>query len=143
MVFMALFLGCLEYTLEEGPRWNWMDDSTIRATAWISALSGAAFIWRSLTCSRPVVDLRALKERNFGLGCFLNFVAGICIFSTIYLTPLFLGRIRGFSALEIGEAVLSTGLFQVMAIPVYTMMARYIDLRWLMMAGLAGFSLSM
>jgi DHA2 family multidrug resistance protein len=26
MVFLALFLGCLEYTLEEGPRWNWFSD---------------------------------------------------------------------------------------------------------------------
>ena len=23
---MALFLGCLEYTLEEGPRWDWFGD---------------------------------------------------------------------------------------------------------------------
>jgi len=36
----------------------------------------------------------------------------------IYLTPLFLGRVRGFSAQEIGFAVFSTGVFQVLAIPV-------------------------
>ena len=48
MVLMAIFLGCLEYTLEEGPRWDWFGDDTIRATAWIAGLSGAAFIWRSL-----------------------------------------------------------------------------------------------
>ncbi len=30
MVLMALFLGCLEYTLEEGTRWGWLDDDTIR-----------------------------------------------------------------------------------------------------------------
>ena len=29
---MAVFLGCLEYTLEEGPRWDWFGDDTIRAT---------------------------------------------------------------------------------------------------------------
>jgi hypothetical protein len=28
MLFLALFFGCLEYTLEEGPRWNWFSDST-------------------------------------------------------------------------------------------------------------------
>ena len=26
LVLMALFLGCLEYALEEGPRWDWLDD---------------------------------------------------------------------------------------------------------------------
>jgi hypothetical protein len=44
MVFLALFLGCLEYTLEEGPRWNWFSDQTILTTAWISGLS---LDWRS------------------------------------------------------------------------------------------------
>jgi hypothetical protein len=48
MMLMALFLGCLEYTLEEGPRWDWFGDDMIRPTVWISgpslasASSGAA-----------------------------------------------------------------------------------------------------
>src|SRR6185312_7361850 len=71
------------------------------------------------------------------------FVTGIGIFATIYLTPLFLARVRGFSALQIGEAVFTTGLFQVCAIPLYSMLARRIDLRWLMMFGLACFAVSM
>ena len=109
MALMAVFLGCLEYTLEEGPRWDWFGDDTIRATAWISGIAGVAFVWRSLTFSQPVVDLRALKSRNFALGCFFSFVTGIGMFATIYLTPLFLARVRGFSALQIGEAVFTTG----------------------------------
>ena len=143
MILMAIFLGCLEYTLEEGPRWDWFGDDTIRTTAWVSAVAGGAFLWRSLTFARPVVDLRSLKDRNFALGCFFSFVTGIGIFATIYLTPLFLGRVRGFSALEIGWAVFSTGVFQVMGIPVYTFFARRFDLRWLMMFGLACFAFSM
>jgi DHA2 family multidrug resistance protein len=140
VVLMALFLGCLQYTLEEGPRWDWFGDDTIRATAWISAIAGVSFVWRSLTYTQPIVDLRALKSRNFSLGCFFSFVTGIGIFGTIYLTPLFLGRVRGFSAQEIGFAVFSTGVFQILAIPLYTFCTRYIDLRWLMMAGLACFA---
>ncbi|MBV8169191.1 MAG: DHA2 family efflux MFS transporter permease subunit [Alphaproteobacteria bacterium] len=143
MVLMALALGTLEYTLEEGPRWGWLGDDTIRATAWIAGLSGIAFIVRSLTFANPVVDLRALKSRNFSLGSFFSFVTGIGIFATIYLTPLFLAQVRGFSALQIGLAVFSTGVFQVMAIPVYAILARKVDLRWLMMFGLACFALSM
>ncbi len=102
-----------------------------------------AFVWRSLTYSQPVVDLRALRSRNFALGCYFSFTVGIGIFATIYLTPLFLARVRGFSALQIGEAVFTTGLFQVCAIPFYSMLARHIDLRWLMMFGMACFALSM
>ena len=143
ITLMALFLGCLEYTLEEGPRWDWFGDQTILATAWIAGLSGIGFIWRSMTYAHPVVDLRALKDRNFALGCFFSFVTGIGIFATIYLTPLFLGRVRGFSALDIGLAIFSTGVFQIMSIPVYSYLANRVDLRWLMMFGLALFALSM
>jgi len=143
MLLMAVGLGCLEYTLEEGERWGWLGDTTIRATAWISALALGAFIWRSLIHRQPVVDFTALKIRNFGLGSFLSFVSGIAIFATIYLTPVFLGRVRGFSALQIGYAVFSTGLFQVSAIPIYAIVARRVDLRWLMMFGFGCFALSM
>jgi len=143
MLLMAVGLGCLEYTLEEGERWGWLGDTTIRATAWISALALGAFIWRSLIHRQPVVDFTALKIRNFGLGSFLSFVSGIAIFATIYLTPVFLGRARGFSALQIGYAVFSTGLFQVSAIPIYAIVAKRVDLRWLMMFGFGCFALSM
>ncbi len=143
IALMALFLGCLEYTLEEGPRWNWQSDPTIATTTWITIISGALFVWRSMTYEQPIVDLRALKDRNFALGCFFSFVSGIGIFATIYLTPQFLGRVRGFSALEIGLAVFSTGLFQIMSIPLYAALANRVDLRWLMMFGLALFGISM
>ncbi|GAB7546288.1 DHA2 family efflux MFS transporter permease subunit [Cupriavidus sp. 8B] len=143
MTLMALFLGCLQYTLEEGPRWDWFGDDTIRATAWIAAIAGVGFVWRSLTYEHPIVDLRALKDRNFALGCFFSFIAGVGIFATIYLTPLFLGRVRGFSALQIGLAVFSTGVFQVMSIPIYAFFANRVDLRWLMMFGLGCFAFSM
>jgi DHA2 family multidrug resistance protein len=139
IALMAIFLGTLEYTLEEGPRWDWLGDETIKTTAIIAAVSGPLFLWRSLTFARPIVDLRALKVRNFGLGSLLSFVTGIGIFATIYLTPIFLARVRGFSAEEIGWAVFSTGCFQIAAIPVYTMLARKIDLRWLMVFGLLCF----
>ena len=143
MILMALSLGCLEYTLEEGERFDWFSDTTICTTAWIAGLAGVAFIWRSLKHPQPIVDFTALKIRNFGLGSALSFVTGIVIFATVYLTPLFLGRVRGLSAMQIGVAVFSTGLFQISAIPLYTFLARRIDTRWLMMFGFACFVASM
>jgi MFS transporter, DHA2 family, multidrug resistance protein len=116
IVLLALFLGCLEYGLEEGPRWDWFGDQTITACAWISGIAGVGFILRSLTFGRPVVDLRALAIRNFSLGCWFSFVTGVGIFGTVYLTPLFLGRVRGLDAWQIGTALLSAGVFQLMAV---------------------------
>jgi DHA2 family multidrug resistance protein len=138
-----LALGTIQYVLEEGSRWNWFDDRSIRNCTWIAAIAGVLFVIRSLTFPRPVVDLRALKNRNFALGCLLSFVTGIGIFSTIYLTPLFLGYLRGFSAWQTGTALFSTGIASLLGVPVYILLARRFDLRWLMMFGLALFGLAM
>jgi MFS transporter, DHA2 family, multidrug resistance protein len=143
VVLMAVSLGTLEYTLEEGARWNWFDDSTITACAWIAGISGIAFVVRSMTFANPVVDFRAFGNRNFAVGCFLSFVSGIGIFSTIYMTPLFLGYVRGFSAWQTGLAIFSTGAASLVGVPVYVTLSKRIDTRWLMMFGLASFGLAM
>jgi DHA2 family multidrug resistance protein len=143
IVLMAISLGTLEYVLEEGTRWNWFDDATIEACTLIAGISGVLFVARSLTFEHPAVDLRALTNCNFAIGCFLSFVTGIGIFSTIYLTPLFLGYVRGFSAWQTGLAIFSTGVASVAGTPLYVFLARRIDTRWLMMFGLASFGLAM
>ncbi|WP_207004797.1 DHA2 family efflux MFS transporter permease subunit [Trinickia mobilis] len=140
---MAAFLGNLEYVLEEGARWNWFDDAGIRLGAWVSAIAGTLFVARSLTFPRPVVDLRALRDRNFLIGCILSFITGIGIFTTIYLVPLFLGYVRDLSALQIGTIVCATGVGALLGMPFYIVLARRVDLRWLMTFGLAMFGLSM
>ena len=143
VALMALALGTLEYVLEEGARWNWFDDSTIRTCGYISAISFILFLVRSLTVANPVADLRAFKNRNFALGSFQSFVTGAAIFSPIYLTPLFLGYVRGYDAQQIGLAIFSTGAATLVGVPVYIALAKRFDLRWLMMAGLACFGMAM
>jgi len=143
IVLMAIGLGTLEYVLEEGTRWNWFSDQTIRICAWIAGGSLVLFVIRSLTFRNPVVDLRAFGNRNFSLGCLVSFVTGIGIFTTIYLTPLFLGYVRGFSAWQIGAAIFSTGVASLIGTPVYIVLARKFDGRWLLMFGLGCFGLAM
>jgi DHA2 family multidrug resistance protein len=143
IVLLAVGLGTLEYVLEEGTRWNWFDDATIRDCAWIAGISLVLFTFRSLTYCHPVMDLTALLNRNFALGCFLSFVTGVGIFTTIYLTPLFLDYVRDFSALQTGQAIFSTGIASLIGMPFYILLARKFDGRWLMMFGLALFGLAM
>ena len=90
-----------------------------------------------------MVDLRALQSRNFALGCFFSFVTGIGIFATIYLTPLFLGRVRGFSACRSALAVFSTGAVPGRRHSGLHAAGPTVDLRWLMMFGLACFAVGM
>src|SRR5262249_1822779 len=72
LVLMAVSLGCLEYGLEEGPRWDWLDEKTIRAAVIVSAVAGSLFFWRVVSYRQPIVDLRAFLHRNFALGSFLH-----------------------------------------------------------------------
>ncbi len=101
MLLMAVSLGCLEYTLEEGPRWGWLDDPTISLTAWIAAIAGVGFIVRSLPASAPRRGSAGPAQPQLFTGLFLFLCVRHRIFSTVYLTPLFLARVRGFSALQI------------------------------------------
>ena len=143
IAFMAVGLGTLEYMLEEGTRWNWFSDDKILFGAWVAGISLLLFVVRSLSFRNPVVDLRAFGNRNFALGCILSFVTGIGIFTTIYLTPLFLGYIRGYSAWQTGLAIFSTGAASLAGTPVFILLSRKIDARWLMMFGMACFGVSM
>jgi DHA2 family multidrug resistance protein len=141
MLLMSLFLGCLEYVLEEGPRKNWFGDDVIVLCTWVSAVSGFLFLVHAFTAKEPIVDLRALAIRNFGIGSLLSFITGIGLFCTVFLTPVFLGRVRGFDSLQIGIALLSVGCFQLIALVAYSRLARVINMRWLMVFGLACFGL--
>ena len=141
IALMCGFLGCLEYVLEEGPRKNWFGDDAIVACAWISAICGFLFVVHALTAREPVVDLRALAVRNFGIGSVLSFVTGIGIFVAVFLTPLFLAEVRGFSSLQIGLSLLSVGVFQMLALGVYAFATRFFSLRVLMLFGLVCFGL--
>ncbi len=70
-------------------------------------------------------------------------MTGVGMFATIFLTPLFLGYVRGYNAWQIGVAIASTGAASLIGIPIYIVLAKRFDTRWLMMFGLAMFALSM
>jgi DHA2 family multidrug resistance protein len=139
IALMSGFLGCLEYVLEEGPRKNWLSDDLIVACVWIAAICGFLFIVHALTAKEPIVDLRALALRNFGIGSLLSFITGTGIFCAVFLTPVFLGRVRGFDSLQIGLALLSVGCFQILGLVVYSLLARIVDMRMLLVFGLVCF----
>jgi MFS transporter, DHA2 family, multidrug resistance protein len=143
LVFMALFLGCLEYVLEEGERWDWFSDTTIFAAAVVSAISGVCFFWRVFTYRQPIVDLRAFRIRNFAMGSAYSFVVGIGLYCGTYAVPLFLAEVRGFSSLQIGLTVVVTGCTQILVSPFTTIIARKIDLRLMLAMGMGLFMTAM
>ncbi|HZT89096.1 MAG TPA: DHA2 family efflux MFS transporter permease subunit [Stellaceae bacterium] len=143
LVLMAVFLGCLEYALEEGPRWDWLDDGTIRTAAIVSAVAAALFFFRVLTYRQPIVDLRAFTNGNFAVGSAYTFVIGTGLYGATYLIPLFLAQVRGYDSLQIGETVVVTGLAQMVMSPFTAQIARKLDLRIMLAIGMALFATAM
>jgi DHA2 family multidrug resistance protein len=139
IILVGLFLGSLQYILEEGPGEDWFDEPKIVVMTILCALAGMGFLWRELTVSNPVVDLKAFTDRNFTVGCLYSFIIGIGLYGSVYVIPLYLGRVRGYSALEIGLTMMVTGAFQFMSAPLAGNLARHLDMRAMLGMGLALF----
>ncbi|MBI1209160.1 MAG: DHA2 family efflux MFS transporter permease subunit [Azospirillum sp.] len=139
LVTMALFLGSLEFVVEEGPRKDWFSDDAILGFAVISAVAAALFFARVLTARNPIVELRAFLDRNFALGSLYSFVLGIGLYGSVYLLPLFLARVRGYNSLQIGTLMVVTGVCQMLSAPIAGALSKHVDLRVMLACGLGLF----
>src|SRR5882672_7098594 len=140
LLFMAGFLGALEYVLEEGPRNDWLQDDTIALLAAISAASALGFFARVLTAREPIVDLTAFANRNFAIGSLFSFVLGVGLYGLTYLYPLYLGQIRGYNALMIGETMFVSGLAMFATAPIAGRLMTRVDPRLMLVAGFLFFA---
>ena len=139
---LALFLGSLEYVLEEGSANDWFQDETILIFAVLSVIAGVAFFWRVLNAKEPIVDIRAFNNRNFATGSLFSFMLGVGLYGLVYLYPVFLARVRGYDSLQIGETMFVTGIFMMITAPIAGQLAQRIDPRWMMAFGLSLFAVS-
>ena len=137
---MAVFLGSMEYVLEEGNNKDWFSDEKIVIGTVIMAAGGIVFFYRALTRAFPVVDLKAFKDTNFAVGSIFSFIMGIGLYGLTYLYPLYLGRIRGYDALMIGETMFVSGLAMFMTAPVAGALSSRFDPRFMMAMGFTGFA---
>ena len=141
LIFMAGFLGALEYVLEEGPQYEWLQDTSVATCAAISFVSAIAFFWRVLTAEEPIVDLYAFSDRNFAVGCVLQFCIGIGLYGLTYMYPRYLAEVRGYSAMMIGETMFISGITMFLMAPVVGRLMLRFDLRYIIAFGLITFGL--
>src|ERR1700744_5212868 len=126
---LAVFLGCLQYVLEEGPRHQWLGDRTVMTGAWVSFVGALVFFERSFFSERPVLKLTPFRRPTFAMACALNIVIGIGLYGATYLTPIFLGRVPGYSSLDIGTTVFVTGVFMAFGAPLAARLTTVVDQR--------------
>ncbi|PCJ25484.1 MAG: MFS transporter [Rickettsiales bacterium] len=118
IVLIAITLGGLQYVLEEGNKKGWMEDNHLLFLSIVVAIS---FVWtliQELTHKNPIVDFSAFQDRNFSLSCVFSFILGLGIYVVIYLLPLFLFTVAGYSSLQIGIAMMVAGAFQFLSAPI-------------------------
>ena len=138
---MALFLGSMEYVLEEGPRYDWLNDTTIATFAVLCVAGALVFFWRAFTAQQPIVELRAFRDRNFAFGSAFSFIMGIGLYGLTYLYPVYLSQVRGYDALMIGETMFVTGVAMFLTAPVAGRLSQAMDPRGMMLIGFMGFAL--
>jgi len=137
---MAVFLAGLEYVLEEGPKYDWFGDTTITAAAWISFVAFLLFLERSFRSDGPIVKLTPFRKPTFAFACIFNLVIGFGMYAGTYLVPLYLGRVRGYNASEIGTTVFIAGVVQLLGVPIAAGLSQRIDQRIVITFGLSLFA---
>lgn len=139
---MALGLGCLEVVLEEGNRKDWFGSSLILNLAIVSTISLMIFFWRELTAKKPLIELRLLARRNFGLGSVANITLGFGLYGSVYVVPVYLAQVQGYNALQIGQTMMWLGLPQLLIISLVPKLMQRFDPRLLLGIGIALFATS-
>jgi len=140
VISLAVFLGGMQYVLEEGPRQQWFSDPKIQISAWLSAVGAAVFFERSFFSKTPVVKLTPFLRPTFAMACVLNLVIGFGLYAATYLTPVYLGRVRGFSSLQIGGTVFVTGIAMTITAPIAARLSTRVDGRYVIAVGFTMFA---
>src|SRR6195952_2545591 len=141
LLFMAGFLGSLEYVLEEGPQYEWLQDTSVATCAAVCVVSAIAFFYRVLTAEEPIVDIRTFTDRNFGVGCLLSFCIGVGLYGLTYIYPRYLAEVRGYSALMIGETMFVSGITMFLTAPIVGRLMQKVDMRLIIASGIVIFAL--
>ena len=115
LALVASGVGLLEFFLDKGQEKDWFGDPMIRVVAITAAVLLVTFVIWEWRHPDPIVDLKLLKNRNFGTAVFLQFVLGVVLFSTTVLIPQYLQGLLGYTAERAGM-VLSPAGFAMMAL---------------------------
>jgi MFS transporter, DHA2 family, multidrug resistance protein len=139
---MAIGLGSLEVFLEEGNRKDWFGSELITRCVIFAVIFIAIFLWLELTRRQPFINLRLLLRRNFGIGSIAGLALGLGLYGSIYILPLYLAQIQDYTAMQIGEVIMWSGLPQLVLIPLVPKLMERFDIRFLAALGFSIFAVS-
>ncbi|MEI6882973.1 MAG: DHA2 family efflux MFS transporter permease subunit [Bacteroidota bacterium] len=114
---LTIGIGSLQYVLERGEHEDWFDSRTIIWFTVIAVIGLATFIWWELKQKEPVVNLRILKDWNLTLTTLLTFIVGFILFTSVFIFPLMLQRVLGYTAYETGLTLLPASILSLIFMP--------------------------
>jgi MFS transporter, DHA2 family, multidrug resistance protein len=142
IVTMAIGLAALQTVLEEGNKDDWLASPFIFDLTIVAVVFLTAFIAVELTVVKPLVNLRLLKRRNFGVGVLVNVLVGFALFGSVYILPQYLGQVQHYNAEQIGNVLAWTGLPQLLLIPLVPLLMKRFDARHIGFLGISIFAAS-
>jgi MFS transporter, DHA2 family, multidrug resistance protein len=137
VALMTIGLGSLQLMLEKGVEKDWFESGMIVALAFMAAIALAGFIWRELKTDRPAVDLSLTRNVSFSSATFLGGILGMGLYGSLFILPLFLQRLLGYSAMESGLALSPRSITMAVVMPLSGFLYNRIGPRILVAAGLA------
>jgi DHA2 family multidrug resistance protein len=142
-LLIALTLGCLEVVLDRGEIDDWFKSTTIITFAWMAVLSFLAFVPWELSQAEPIVELRLLFHRQFGMAFFTMLMVGAILFGSNQIMPQLLQTTFPYTAMLSGLAMMPGGIAMLVLMPVAGQITGRFQPKYLMTIGLAGIALSM
>jgi EmrB/QacA subfamily drug resistance transporter len=116
-VLSVVGFSTLLYGFGQVPDHGWNSTDVIPFLI-ISFISLTLFVIRELKAAEPMLDLRLLKNPGFSFGLLLIAVTSIMLLGVLFLLPIFLQDIMGFSALRTGLILLPQALVAGILMPV-------------------------
>lgn len=136
---MAMGLACLTIFLEEGNAKDWFESQFIITFAALSLVGILGWVAVSFSRPDPFVNLGLYGQRNFLVATVLSAVAGMGLYGSAFLLPLYLGQIAGYTPMQIGEVIAWVGLPQLLVMPFAAALSSRVDNRILCSFGLLMF----
>lgn len=113
----ALGLTALLLALNQGHAWGWTTAPTLALLA-LGALLLAAFVWREVRTSHPMLDLRLFGNPVFGAATASALLNYVCIYSVAFVLPFYLIQGRGLGPARAGIIMTAQPIVMAIAAPV-------------------------
>jgi EmrB/QacA subfamily drug resistance transporter len=116
--FLSLVgVASLLYGVSEAGTKGWTD-SIVLTTIVIGFVGILAFIIQQMKSKKPILDFHVFKYDMFSLSNVVNVIITIAMFSGIFLLPIYLQNLRGFTPLQAGLLLLPGALVMMVMSPV-------------------------